>query len=705
MNSPVRLKPSYWFALISFCYLGLTISYSLITPPFQSIDEHSHFLYIVGIMKHWQLPTMEDGSLISPLQHQAPLYYLLGAATGSIVNWSGFGRLADASQMATVFHTARWLSVLFGLLAVVATYQLSRLVFTRRAGLGLIATAVVAFNPSFISLTSAVSNDSLLFALSAFVLLGIISIGRSQKLSPKVLALTGIALGLAALTKLTALVFVPPLAVAIAFAAWRNKSWREFLTGQSIAFGIGIVIGGWFYARNFILYRDPIAWGLISNLNPGEIRPNPLSITNFPDYLMTEAQTFWAAFGYVSNIRLPLIVYAAIFVIVGLSVLGLLALLTRHLKKGLAWSSPSSVTYILLLLCIITNFAGVLYFARSFLGAWHGRFLFPNVGGISILIVAGLAFLLSARKGFILAILPVGLLALAILSLPIYVAPLRVTPDILSTDDAKMTGNNADVAYDGKIQLIGYQLNPGKVKPGDQLEAVLYWKAIDDIDTDWTFFIHVVDTEGNMLVGHDGRPLDGMHSTFFWRKGEIWRGHYDIAIDSSAHDGLYRLNVGMYDLLTFRHAKVVQDGVLLKRNSAIMGEIKVSSHQFKPASQHPLVVDFQDNIRLLGWDWGENRLTLYWEALGKPSKSYAVFAHLLNNSGALVEQHDSIPASNAFPTDVWEKGDYIADEHNIICDVGEYMLEIGLYDLKTMERLPTKDGHDRLLLGKVKVSR
>ncbi len=89
------------------------------------------------------------------------------------------------------------------------------------------------------------------------------------------------------------------------------------------------------------------------------------------------------------------------------------------------------------------------------------------------------------------------------------------------------------------------------------------------------------------------------------------------------------------------------------------------------------------------------RVRLYWHALAAPSGSYHVFTHLLTADNRLVAQQDSAPVYETYPTDQWQAGQYILDEHLIPIDAatlpGRYWLKVGLYTPESGERLPVRD--------------
>jgi hypothetical protein len=89
------------------------------------------------------------------------------------------------------------------------------------------------------------------------------------------------------------------------------------------------------------------------------------------------------------------------------------------------------------------------------------------------------------------------------------------------------------------------------------------------------------------------------------------------------------------------------------------------------------------------------RLTLYWRVLAPMETSYTVFTHLLDANGQLWAQKDNPPVRGSYPTTEWKVGETIVDKYDIVippdAPVGQYELEVGLYDATTGQRLPLLD--------------
>ena len=143
--------------------------------------------------------------------------------------------------------------------------------------------------------------------------------------------------------------------------------------------------------------------------------------------------------------------------------------------------------------------------------------------------------------------------------------------------------------------------------------------------------------------------------------------------------------------------------------------------QFTPPTiQHPLEANLGDRVRFLGYDLntisvktGDTlHLTLYWQALAEMDESYTVFTHLLDKNNRIWGQRDNMPRDGTLPTICWVKGEIIVDGYDIPIQPdalpGQYVIEIGMYQLDIGQRLPIigPEGQvidDRILLEEVMV--
>ncbi|MBC8262763.1 MAG: hypothetical protein H8E47_01380 [Anaerolineales bacterium] len=116
-----------------------------------------------------------------------------------------------------------------------------------------------------------------------------------------------------------------------------------------------------------------------------------------------------------------------------------------------------------------------------------------------------------------------------------------------------------------KIELLGYDLSADQVRPGDTLDLTLYWRALTELEEDYTVFAHLLGESYNLASGgflwgqKDSMPLDGTYPTSRWLGNEVVIDRYAIAIQPDAPPGVYRVEVGMYLLETGERLPVFDD--------------------------------------------------------------------------------------------------------------------------------------------------
>jgi hypothetical protein len=127
----------------------------------------------------------------------------------------------------------------------------------------------------------------------------------------------------------------------------------------------------------------------------------------------------------------------------------------------------------------------------------------------------------------------------------------------------------------------------------------------------------------------------------------------------------------------------------------------------------PPVANFGGLIRLQSYAYERDtlspgdtvHLTLEWEAVRPVDERYKVFVHALGQNGLPVAQRDQEPVNGTYPTDRWRPGERIADPYAITLPgwlpPGEYQVEVGLYRLSDLSRLPVVDTNQATIDDKV----
>lgn len=134
----------------------------------------------------------------------------------------------------------------------------------------------------------------------------------------------------------------------------------------------------------------------------------------------------------------------------------------------------------------------------------------------------------------------------------------------------------------------------------------------------------------------------------------------------------------------------------------------------------PIDASFAEMIRLTGYgvssatvNPGDTlQVALAWKTLRQMDRDYTIFTHLVDDQLKVWGQMDSPPAGGNKPTSTWKVGETSVDRLAFQVDPstppGTYWLEVGWYELATLQRLPILDAQgrpagDRVLLVQIRV--
>ncbi len=758
--------PAIAFILAAFFALG--IAYDVATPLFEKPDEIWHYPYVKYLADGQGLP-VQDLAQAQPLMRQEstqpPLYYVTAALATFWIeddDWQDLvwlnpfwgynapGTVNDNKNR--VFHTnterfpyrgavlavrtARLVSVIWGAITVLATYLIALELFPKRRSFAAGAAALVAFNPQFIFIASAVSNDSTVSALctlALWLMLRLVRRGVSTTesqitnhsghwvLGIRYWVLLGLVLGLALLAKTSALALLPVAAVAIAIVAWSKGSGWTFLKGCIIVFGVVVIVAGWWYVLNWQLHGDPLGlWVHQEIVGPG--RPE-LTLAELIHEFSQMELSFWAAFGW-GNVHAHPWIYAALQVAVRLGALGLLILVVRNRAK---LERPTRLGLALLLLWGLLVFGALLRWLQ-WIFAPSGRHLFPAIASITILLLLGLLQLVkrsglvpSRLRGKVTALLAGAMLVFAVICPVAYIAPAYARPSLLSQAAIEAIPNRLDVSFGGVMKLLGYDLPvtniqypiPNTLIPGDALTVTLYWQSLAEMNQDYAVFVHLLDENDLILAQRNTFPGLGSFPTALWQAGDAIADTYTLALPETTYaPSSAQLEVGLYDFVTGNRLLVYGPDGKPAGDNVRFHEIEVAPRS-ETGLPNPAHFNFRNKIALVGYEMDRRKvspgeaihLTLYWRGLIEMEDDYTVFVHLLREGDQIWAGADRQPRDGAAPTSSWRKGQVVVDKYELVIapdappDV--YEIEVGLYLAETGERLDLLDQESRLMGNRV----
>ncbi len=118
---------------------------------------------------------------------------------------------------------------------------------------------------------------------------------------------------------------------------------------------------------------------------------------------------------------------------------------------------------------------------------------------------------------------------------------------------------------EGKVRLLGYDVDKSTYQPGDAVKVTLYWLALEEMGEDYKVFVHLMEGEAKVWAQHDDDPVLGFTPTTRCMAGELIADRHELALPKETPPGSYRLFTGMYEYETVRNLTVLEGGALDNR--------------------------------------------------------------------------------------------------------------------------------------------
>jgi len=102
----------------------------------------------------------------------------------------------------------------------------------------------------------------------------------------------------------------------------------------------------------------------------------------------------------------------------------------------------------------------------------------------------------------------------------------------------------------GLVKFLGYDLEWTGFSSGEVVPLTLYWQGLEQMDTSYTVFTHLIDEDKRIWGQQDNLPQEGEHPTTLWIEGEVVTDRYNIVVNPDTPSGQYAIEIGLYDAAT-----------------------------------------------------------------------------------------------------------------------------------------------------------
>jgi 4-amino-4-deoxy-L-arabinose transferase-like glycosyltransferase len=592
----IYLRTHYRFLAILVIFLALAYLYGSTIPAFEGPDEYRHFAYVTKLAQEGKLPDpVEDvDTIIQQQAGQPPFYYISVALFTQLRRfelWSDVplnnpqweqersNRLndnlnrslmspeinaltAEQKHTADVLNWSRLLSSLYGLLTITGVYWAGLALWPEHKQVALFAALWMALTPQLIQAFTRVSNDVGVITFSTFVIAGALHLYNDWK-NPRLIIVTGIAMGLAILSKSSGIVICPIPFTAI-FLAWRkeNPNERSIRPLLSICLFLGLIamlFGGWWIVRSWILYNDPLGTNAHTQQDWMYEEPEFHSLTFLRNRYGSAIRDIWVNFGW-GRIRPSLWGYAIpiMLVVVG----GLIfsrhinrQVLAQNKKQGSKIKTILSIPTLvgkhifetsrrqtdqrLWLLFLVMMFGIVAFFQWMILSkSTPGRLMYPYYPAVCLLIAWGLQHHPRIRYWFAGA-----LGGLAIILVPTTLYPVFNAPILLDSPPDNLQG---EAVVFGQVEFLGYQVEDAQADSGIY-DIRLCWQAPDGdekIAVPYLFSLQLLNEE-NAIIG-ERQSYPGMGNYTLWEPSKSFCDVVQISLQENTNES-YQLAVNLLD--------------------------------------------------------------------------------------------------------------------------------------------------------------
>jgi len=283
------------------------------------------------------------------------------------------------------------------------------------------------------------------------------------------------------------------------------------------------------------------------------------------------------------------------------------------------------------------------------------------------------------------------------------ITPLESVGPVLSRVAEPQDIHPMDYNWDHQTSLIGYQVLPDVVQPGQSPTLNLYWRGLTDQPAEYKTFVHLINSRGEPVGQWDGISLSEEQR---WRERKSSPEQHILWVGPQAAPGAYLVRIGLIDPGTGERLPVYTAGGEPLGDHVQLGLFYITKGQTNPRQPQTLVsASLGGQIGLLGYTVlspssdvhpsSPLEIRLHWVAEGQVDGDYTAFMQLLSAQGQLTIGQDSQPLAGQYPTSRWRPGEVVVDDFtlNLPADLtpGSWHLVTGMYDLETGQRLVAVD--------------
>jgi len=245
----------------------------------------------------------------------------------------------------------------------------------------------------------------------------------------------------------------------------------------------------------------------------------------------------------------------------------------------------------------------------------------------------------------------------------------------------------AQIMFDRKVTLVGYDLSATQAHSGDSITITLYWLLEQPVDRLPHVALQLVDAVTGDVWGRAESPGLAGQNPQNWPVGKYATETFTLPISSDAPPYRSELRLALYDAEPLRYWPTNDN-----QEYAVLMPFHMLGDDTRAAGMTPVHVEWDHSLSLQGYlltsSADQTCLTLRWHVETPPSADLSVMLHVLDASGQMLTAADAAPLGNRYSTSLWLKGQTLDDAHCFTVSSEAKTLAVGLYRQADVVALP-----------------
>lgn len=127
----------------------------------------------------------------------------------------------------------------------------------------------------------------------------------------------------------------------------------------------------------------------------------------------------------------------------------------------------------------------------------------------------------------------------------VYFGRIKVVDGQRADDEA--TAPPPVYTFGDQLALESYRLVPPQPEAGQPVTVEMRWRALQQPLADYTVFAHLVDSQGQLVIGNDQPLTNDYYPSSLWEPGEVITHTHRLNLPALLPGGVYEIQAGVYE--------------------------------------------------------------------------------------------------------------------------------------------------------------